>query len=153
MSPTLPPPPPPTFCRHSLKRLSPTLPKLMNWILLSPPPLSSDPDNPPKFGTCTLGVLSEHSGFNHFPYSILNYENKLLDMKHSSHSRHISYNVTSRISYFKCQRINHAAFKFLILRHDWFETHRIFRTSHIYVNKVLLGFHLLDYQNYRVLSS
>ena len=25
----------------------------MNWILLSPPPLSSDPDNPPKFGTCT----------------------------------------------------------------------------------------------------
>ena len=28
------------------KLLSPTLPKLMNWILLSPPPLSSDPDNP-----------------------------------------------------------------------------------------------------------
>ena len=44
---------PPIFCRHSLKLLSPTLPKLMNWILLSPPPLSSDPDNPPKFGTCT----------------------------------------------------------------------------------------------------
>ena len=41
-------PPPPIFCRHSLKLLSPTLPKLMNWILLSPPPLSSDPDNPPK---------------------------------------------------------------------------------------------------------
>ena len=44
---------PPNFCRHSLKLLSPTLPKLMNWILLSPPPLSSDSDNPPKFGTCT----------------------------------------------------------------------------------------------------
>ena len=37
---------PPNFCRHSLKLLSPTLPQLMNWILLSPPPLSSDPDNP-----------------------------------------------------------------------------------------------------------
>ena len=37
---------PSIFCRHSLKLLSPTLPKLMNWILLSPPPLSSDPDNP-----------------------------------------------------------------------------------------------------------
>ena len=37
---------PPIFCCHSLKLLSPTLPKLMNWILLSPPPLSSDPDTP-----------------------------------------------------------------------------------------------------------
>ena len=39
---------PPIFCRHSLKLLSPTLPKLMNWTPLSPPPLplSSDPDNP-----------------------------------------------------------------------------------------------------------
>ena len=44
---------PSTFCHHSSKLLSPTLPKLMIWILLSPPPLSSDPDNPPKFGTCT----------------------------------------------------------------------------------------------------
>ena len=42
----------PNFCCHSLKLLSPTLPKLVNWILLSPPPLSYDPDNPPKFGTC-----------------------------------------------------------------------------------------------------
>ena len=25
----------------------------MNWILLSPAPLSSEPDNPPKFGMCT----------------------------------------------------------------------------------------------------
>ena len=50
LSPTLPPP---YFCRHSLKRLPPTLPKLMNWILLSAPPLSSNPDNPPEFGTCT----------------------------------------------------------------------------------------------------
>ena len=48
---------PPNFCRHSLKLLSPTLPKLVNWILLSLPPLSSDPDNPPKFGTCTLLVF------------------------------------------------------------------------------------------------
>ena len=44
---------PPNICRHFSKLLSPTLPKLMNWILLSPPSLSSDPDNPPKFGTCT----------------------------------------------------------------------------------------------------
>ena len=44
---------PPVFRRHSLKPLSTTLPILMNWILLSPPPLSSDPDNPPKIRTCT----------------------------------------------------------------------------------------------------
>ena len=44
---------PPIFCRYSSKLLLPTLPKLMNWILLSPPLLSSDPDNPPNFGTCT----------------------------------------------------------------------------------------------------
>ena len=44
---------PPIFRRHSLKLLSPTLPILMNWILLSSPPLSSDPDNPPKIGMCT----------------------------------------------------------------------------------------------------
>ena len=37
---------PPTVRRHSLKLLSPALPILMNWILLSPPPLSSDPDTP-----------------------------------------------------------------------------------------------------------
>ena len=43
MSSTLPPP---IFCRHSLELLSPTLPKLTIWILLSPPPLSSDPDTP-----------------------------------------------------------------------------------------------------------
>ena len=53
---THPSTPPPIFCHHSLKILSPTLPKLMNWILLSPPPLSSDPDNPPKFETCTCAV-------------------------------------------------------------------------------------------------
>ena len=36
----------------------------MNWILLSPPPLSSDPDNPPKFGTCTKSrILLELSFF------------------------------------------------------------------------------------------
>ena len=46
--PSPPPPPPPIFRLHSLKRLSPTLPILMNWILLSPPPLSADPDTPKK---------------------------------------------------------------------------------------------------------
>ena len=51
---------PPIFCHHSLKLLSPTLPKLMNWILLSPPPLSSDPDNPPKFVTCTRVKVTFH---------------------------------------------------------------------------------------------
>ena len=34
------------FCRHSLQLLSSTLPKLMNWMLLSPSPLSPDPDTP-----------------------------------------------------------------------------------------------------------
>ena len=29
----------------------------MNWTLLSPPPLSSDPDNPPKLGTCTYKLV------------------------------------------------------------------------------------------------
>ena len=43
----------PHFCRHFLKLLSPTLPKLMNWILFSLPPLSSDPDTPQKSETCT----------------------------------------------------------------------------------------------------
>ena len=32
-----------------------------------------------------LAVLSECSEFNLFPYSILNYENKLLDMKNYSY--------------------------------------------------------------------
>ena len=45
--------PPPIFCSHSLQLLSPTLPKLMNWILLSPSPLSPDPDTRSKIGTCT----------------------------------------------------------------------------------------------------
>ena len=34
------------FCRYFKKLLSPTLPKLMNWILLSPPPLSLRPRQP-----------------------------------------------------------------------------------------------------------
>ena len=55
----------PSFlCRHSLKLLSPTLPKLMNWILLSPPPLSSDPDNPPECGTCTYPAGYTNRGPN-----------------------------------------------------------------------------------------
>ena len=37
---------PPIFCCHSLKFLSPSLPKLITWILLSPPPPSSDTDTP-----------------------------------------------------------------------------------------------------------
>ena len=51
------------FCRHFSKLLSPTLQKLMNWILLSPPPLSSDPDNPQNLerahrkGKCEAGGL------------------------------------------------------------------------------------------------
>ena len=32
-----------------------------------------------------LGVLRERSGFNRFPYSILNHENNLLDMKKYSY--------------------------------------------------------------------
>ena len=43
LSPTLLPP---IFCPHFFKLLSPTLPKLVNLILLSPPPLSSYPDTP-----------------------------------------------------------------------------------------------------------
>ena len=46
LSPTLPPP---IFCHQCLKLLSPTLPKLMNWILLSLSPLSSDPDTSQNF--------------------------------------------------------------------------------------------------------
>ena len=57
MSPTLPPPPH-IFLHHSVKLLSPTLPILMNSILLSPPPLSSDPA-PPKIWIEHLGV-SKH---------------------------------------------------------------------------------------------
>ena len=48
-----PPPPPPYILSPFFKTFVTHLLKLMNWILLSPPPLSSDPDNPPKFGTCT----------------------------------------------------------------------------------------------------
>ena len=60
------------------------------------------------------------------PFLILS---KLLDMKNYSRSRPINYNVTSLISYFQCQRINYAAFKFLILKGAGFETRRVFRTS------------------------
>ena len=48
-----------------------------------------------------LGVLREHSGFNRFPYSILNYENKLFYMKNYSYPRTISYDVASLIPYFQ----------------------------------------------------
>ena len=58
---------PPIFCRHSLRLLSPTLQKLMNWILLSPP-LFSDPDNPSKFGTCTK-FHSDSSSACYYCYS------------------------------------------------------------------------------------
>ena len=36
----------------------------MNWILLSPPPLSSDPDNPPKIGTYTWEKALVFGGFS-----------------------------------------------------------------------------------------
>ena len=78
-----------------------------------------------------LGVLREHSGFNHFPYSILNYENKLLDMKNYSCSWPISYDVIILIHYFQGQRNDLTFLKFLILKGAGFETCRIFRTSNI----------------------
>ena len=62
------PPPPPIFCRHSLQLLSPTLPKLMNWILFLPSLLSSDPNTPSKFGTCTK-CHSDSSSAYYFCYS------------------------------------------------------------------------------------
>ena len=66
---------PPIFCCHSLKLLSPTLPKLMNWIVLSLPPLSSDPDNPPKFGTCTnkQGLIPQRVKNQYLPKPIDTY--------------------------------------------------------------------------------
>ena len=60
---------PPIFCSHSLKLLSPILPKLITWILLSPPPLSSDPDTPSKFGTCTWVSNLSHVPTNPHPTS------------------------------------------------------------------------------------
>ena len=68
LSPTISLPPPPIFCRHSLQLFPPTLPKLTNWILLSPSPLSSDPDTPSKFGTCTK-CHSDSSSACYFCYS------------------------------------------------------------------------------------
>ena len=76
-----------------------------------------------------LGVLRECSGFNRFPYSILNYENKLWDMKHYSCSRPISYNFTILVHYFQGQRNDLTIFELLILECYWFKTHRVFRTS------------------------
>ena len=46
---------PPYFCRNSLKLLSPTLPILMNWILLSPHPCPPTL-TPPKFGNVHLSL-------------------------------------------------------------------------------------------------
>ena len=77
------------------------------------------------------GVRRECSGFNHFPYSILKYENKLSDMKHYICSWPISYNVIILISYFQGQRNDLTIVEFLILRHFWFKMCRIFRTSNI----------------------
>ena len=51
----------PIFCRHSLKLLSPTLPKLMNWILLPPPPLSADPDTPQNLECALIRDLNTYS--------------------------------------------------------------------------------------------
>ena len=52
-------------------------------------------------------------------------------MKNYSCSWPISYDVTSLICYFQGQRIDHATFKFLILRGAGFKMHRIFRASNI----------------------
>ena len=48
-----------------------------------------------------LGVLRELSGFNRFPYYILNYENKLFYMKKYSYLWTISYDVIVSICYFQ----------------------------------------------------
>ena len=69
-----------------------------------------------------LDVLRERSGFNRFPYSILNYENKLSYMKNYSCSWPIIYDVTSLISYFQGQGSNRVILKFLILRGAGFKT-------------------------------
>ena len=78
-----------------------------------------------------LGVGSEHSVFNCFPNSILNYENKLLDMKNYSCLRSISYNVIILIRYFQGQRNDVIIFELLILGCYWFKMRGVFRTSDI----------------------
>ena len=61
----------------------------------------------------SLGVLREHSGFNRFPYSILNYENKLLDMKNYSYPWTISYDVAILIRYFQVREVIVSILSFL----------------------------------------
>ena len=53
---------PPNFCRHSLKLLSPTLPKLMK----SPPPLSSDPTAPKIWNVHKLFRTPRNCKFQNF---------------------------------------------------------------------------------------
>ena len=84
MSPTLPPP---YFLSPFFKTLSPTLQKLMNWIMLSPPHLSSDPDNPSKIWNVhqiwawSSNHLENNSSF--FVFSSKKWHTK----KKSSHSK------------------------------------------------------------------
>ena len=52
-----------------------------------------------------LGVLREYFGFNRFPYSILNYENKLFYMKNYSYLWTISYDVIVLICFFRVREV------------------------------------------------
>ena len=65
---------PPIFRRNSLKLLSPTLPISMNWILLSPPPLSADPDIPQNLERVLDGArdiqCTERDDYRHLIESI-----------------------------------------------------------------------------------
>ena len=75
------------FRRHSLKLLSPSLPILMNWILLSPPPLSSDPDTPK--------IWNVHLFHGHKRWQIKGHEYAtLIGGKHRVHSE--DHTTTSR---------------------------------------------------------
>ena len=53
----------------------------MNWILLSPPPLSSDPNTPSKFGMCTISQIS----------SIMKLFERVIEQRLRSHLEHIGF--------------------------------------------------------------
>ena len=102
----------PLFCRHYLKLLSPTLQKFMNWILLSPPPLSSDPDNPSKFGTCTnwlcfylseRHVLAEAAGCKSYFALTLIWQNRHFQVWREMIMKYSSLNHSEFIPAFQLQ--------------------------------------------------
>ena len=97
---------PPIFCSHSLKDLSPTLPILINWTLLSSPPLSSDPDNPPKFGTCTYeeSLGSSYINRRHLKTEHLKY-----------YFEHPGIYTNSKIIYFLIQFLLLSVIEFLLM--------------------------------------